>query len=459
MRKNIFYAFIAQILSLLVSVVMLLVVSKIIDIKMYSYWQLFIMYSQYVMIAQIGISEGVYLRTKAFDIRKVNKDLIRFQYFALVCFQFIFALIMLISLLSMKSQIDKERFMVFIYTIVYMVVFNICYFCRLFYQTVNMTRIYSLAVIIEKIIYLIILLTFSIINIQRVEMYMLFYCIVMAISLAFCIFIGKDTLLGKIRFKKEHLVELKNNIISGLSLLLSNISGGLVLVAARIISDMRWGIIVFGKFSMAISLSNFFLSFINQISMVLFPFLKTLNSDDMKNKYDFIRKVLFLFAPSIFLVYVPFKAVFELWLPQYSDSIKYLILTLPICMFDGKMQVLCNTFLKVLRKERFMLCINLTAVVLCAIFSLMGAYVFNNVYFLVFAMVMVVVLRSLIAEIYIGRFMNNFSGFYICTELILTIIFICATWFLPSLYAFLVYMISYILHLFVNRKNVSSLFK
>ena len=48
-----------------------------------------------------------------------------------------------------------------------------------------------------------------------------------------------------------------------------------------------------------------------------------------------------------------------MWLPQYAESLRYMVILLPICIFDGKMSLLCNTYLKVLRKERQLFYFNL----------------------------------------------------------------------------------------------------
>lgn len=56
--------------------------------------------------------------------------------------------------------------------------------------------------------------------------------------------------------------------------------------------------------------------------------------------------------PGFLLVYMPLYYVLNLWLPQYKESLVYLIFLLPLCVYEGKMNLLCTTYFKVLRLEK-----------------------------------------------------------------------------------------------------------
>ena len=57
--------------------------------------------------------------------------------------------------------------------------------------------------------------------------------------------------------------------------------------------------------------------------------------------------------------YLPIVLIVNRFLPQYVDSLAFLPVFLPICTFDGKMQMLCNSFFKSHRKEDTLLWINI----------------------------------------------------------------------------------------------------
>ena len=148
------------------------------------------------------------------------------------------------------------------------------------------------------------------------------------------------------------LTEMWLNVSVGINLTIANIMSMLILGIGRGIVDDIWGIESFGKISFSLSLTNFFLLFIQQVSMVLFPALRRTGEAQQKKIYNKLRVYLGLFLPAVFITYFPLKLFVGWWLPQYSESLKYLALLLPLCTFDGKMQMLCNTYLKVLRQEK-----------------------------------------------------------------------------------------------------------
>ena len=59
---NIIYAIGAQALSMLLSILMALFLPKVLGIREYSYWQLFIFYISYAGFFHLGLNDGVYLK-------------------------------------------------------------------------------------------------------------------------------------------------------------------------------------------------------------------------------------------------------------------------------------------------------------------------------------------------------------------------------------------------------------
>ena len=53
-----------------------------------------------------------------------------------------------------------------------------------------------------------------------------------------------------------------------------------------------------------------------------------------------------------FVFYYPLKIILTRILPGYAESIRYMALMFPVCIFDSKISLLVNTYLKALRKEK-----------------------------------------------------------------------------------------------------------
>lgn len=119
------------------------------------------------------------------------------------------------------------------------------------------------------------------------------------------------------------LFEMTGNIKIGINLMLANIASTLIIGSARFIIDGKWGIEMFGQFSLSISMINFVLLFLGQVSMVLFPMLRQVDEENQSKFYLGIRDALSLFLPLAFVAYIPLKLVLGLWLPQYDDSLVF----------------------------------------------------------------------------------------------------------------------------------------
>ena len=85
-----------------------------------------------------------------------------------------------------------------------------------------------------------------------------------------------------------------------------------------------------------------------------------------------LEEGLYLLLPWIYVLYLPGRALLEAWLPEYQESLAYLALVLPICYFDCKMNLLGNTFLKVLNRQTQLLKINLATILASLALSAAG---------------------------------------------------------------------------------------
>ena len=89
--KNVVYAFFAQGISLLLSIMMSLVVPKMLNITEYGYWQLFIFYVGYVGFFHFGLNDGLYLKEGGKHYSQLNYSVIGTQYWMSILFESVFS--------------------------------------------------------------------------------------------------------------------------------------------------------------------------------------------------------------------------------------------------------------------------------------------------------------------------------------------------------------------------------
>ena len=74
--NNIIFAFLAQGISLFLSVLMSLIVPKFLTVRDFGYWQLFIFYFGYVGFFHFGLNDGVYLKYGGKSYDEMDKPLL-----------------------------------------------------------------------------------------------------------------------------------------------------------------------------------------------------------------------------------------------------------------------------------------------------------------------------------------------------------------------------------------------
>lgn len=454
LKKNMVFAFLAQGMALVLSLLITLVLPKILNVTEYGYWQLFLFYASYAGLFHFGLNDGVYLRFGGCSYESLDHALLGTELKIWTLFQSVIAAV--ISLIGIFCLQDANRTFVLIASSILMVVFNSSYFIGYVFQAVNRTRIFSLADMINKGAFIFCLFGLIVWGVDRFQVFICFYLFCLIGSVIFYLYWGRNIVFSAFLGWRKGLKEIIQNVSVGIKLLLANLAGILILGIGRIIIDSLWGIESFGKVSFSLTLTNFFLVFIAQVSMVLFPALRQIDATAQKRYYGEIDAILSLLLPLILVFYIPIKAVLSLWLPQYAVSLDYLAILLPLCLFDGKMQLLCTTYFKVLRKEKALLYVNLAACMLSLLLSVIGGYLLKSVDAIVFAMLIGVVSRYVFSAGCLSRYLPGQSWTVLGTELVFAAVFIVVSLKLSALWSFLSVTILYLCYLFSNRAQMKT---
>lgn len=450
--KNLLAAFLAQGISLLSSLFMSFIIPKFLGITEYSYWQLFIFYSNYVGFFHFGFNDGLYLRLGGKKFEELEYDKIGTQFkllFVMEC-----AISLAVVFLAVFSEPNPERRFIWIMTGFYLLLSNLATCLGFLFQAVNRTKIFSISVIMDRIFILVSILLLLLGKQRHFEPFIITYTLSKAASLAYCVWIAKEIVFSRLIDIRQALTDMWQNFSVGIKLTVANIMSMFILGVGRIIIDNIWGIESFGKISLSLSLSNFFLLFIQQVSMVLFPALRQTGDEQQRKIYNNIRSYLGLLLPAVFIAYFPLKFIVGWWLPQYSESLRYLALLLPLCTFDGKMQMLCNTYLKVLRQEKKLLQFNVCAFAMSLCLCAFSGYVLRSMTCVVMSMVVSIIFRSIIAEWFLSKEMGADIKKMMAQEIALVLVFTLSAWFCPESVAFGLTAAAYGIYLFSNRHRI-----
>ena len=452
-KKNIILSLGVQVISLMVSFILNLIVPKFIPELQYSYWQAYVLYASYVGILHFGLLDGIVLRYSQYDYDQLDKPRIRSQFKILLAIISCFSVIsVLLTFLFIKGN---YRY-IFLLVALGIITKNIFTYTSYTFQITNRIDKYAVLVISQRVFYGIITVILLAVKVD----FFAFFCLSdLGGDIFGCIvgyFYNKDLYLGKSIPFRDAFKEFKENISSGVLLLVANWSSMLLVGSAKMIVQWHWDELTFGKVSFSFSISSLFLTFVTAISVVLFPSLKRMEKDKLPEMYQKIRNAVSPVLFTCMLFFFPGCYVLDRWLPKYHNSLVYLGILLPIIIYTSKVSLLTNNYLKAYRKEGKMFAINTISVVIA--FALFGisAYIIDNLTVLLVMIVIVIMLRSVASEIVVMKLIkiSMYKDFII--EMLMTIIFIICSKFFSLSLGFVLYFVFLFIYLFYYRDNLKT---
>ena len=455
--KNLVYSISANLLSLLVSIILVLILPNLLGETAYGYLQLYLFYTTYVGFFHLGWIDGIYLRIGGKEYGQLEGQLYATQFIVLMIFELIVGV--MIVVFANVFVPDINRLHVIVLTCICMVIYIAKNYTTYILQATNRIKPYAIVTLIEKIIFAVIIIAAWVFRLGNYELIaigdILGKLISTMVSLKYC----KEILFCRMGNWKRTFQEIWINLSVGCKLLLANVAALLVNGIVRFAIERFWSIEVFGKVSLSMSLSNMLMVFISAISVVVFPMLKRMDEDKLGETYELIRNFLMIILLAALVFYYPAKHILTLFLPTYAESLKYMALMFPVCIFDSKISLLVNTYLKALRKEKTILIINISVVIVSMISTYFTVYIMHSLEMAVVSIVILMALQCAIAELYLSKYLGIDVIVDMVMEWILVTIFILASWFIDSWISMAIYFAAFIIYCIIKRDKIKSLIK
>lgn len=447
----------ANILSSLISVLTLLVVPKIIGLNDYSYWQLYIFYVSFVGFMHLGLADGVYLRYGGEKYKNLNKPLLSSQFWLLAIFEFIvFILFTIFALLFID---DANKILIISLAGFNCLLMNTRNLLQFILQSTDRILAFSKNLIIEKILYVALICAFLLLGHKEYEYLIAADIVAKTIMLLVLCYTCRDIVFSKMAAVAKGLEEAWENIGVGIKLMIANVAGMLIVGVVRFSIERVWDIETFGKVSLTLTAANLIMIFVSSASTVLFPIIKRTDGKKFLRIYTSLRTLLMVIVMGALLLYYPTHHFLTQWLPDYADSLIYMSLLFPICIYETKMTMLISTYLKALRKEKTILFINLGSVLLSIIASLLASFWLKDLTLAIFSIIIILAVRAIISEIILARLIGIDVKKDLVLEVLLTIIFISTSWLIGGLNGIILYGIAYITYLIIKKRDIAKIIK
>ncbi|MCM6922699.1 hypothetical protein NE279_03925, partial [Enterococcus faecium] len=354
--KNLYYTVAANFATLGISILLNLFVPKLLGVTEYSYWQLYVFYSSYVGFLHFGWIDGIYLKIGGEEYNKLDKRSLGSQFWYLTIFEFFVSIAIVVWAYFFMP--NSSQSLILILTAVVSVITIVKTFILYIFQSTNRIKEYAQLSRNDRYLYVLFIAIYFALGGRD-----FYWLIIMDIASKLIVTLWgmsriKDMLQVNMISLKELVPEIFDNINIGSKLMLSSIASMLILGTIRFFVQQRWSIETFGKLSFTLSISNMFLTFVNAVGIVMFPLLRRTNQQRLPELFRILRDLFVPLTYGLLIFYVPAKIVLTMWLPEYTESLNFMGILFPIVIYEGRMSLLINTYLKSLRKEKTILMVN-----------------------------------------------------------------------------------------------------
>ncbi|MGN8936903.1 lipopolysaccharide biosynthesis protein [Collinsella sp. HCP28S3_E5] len=454
--KDIALAFLSQGISTLSSVLLALFLPKILGVKEYGYWQLLLFYMGYAGFLHFGLNDGLYLEKGGQARNVIDKQSVFSQFVVGLLFQVIIAGGIFLAALTVPFEQGRTHVLI-VFSLTFPLT-NASSFLGLMFQAMNETPLYSLSNVAATVTLFITFISLMFTHQTAVEPYLIAYLLSELVRFAYCILHANDFMHAGLRSAVDSIHLSIHSVRIGIKLMISNIMSQLILGCVRFFIDASWGIEVFSIVSFSISIASLFLTFLSQASMVFFPNLKQASEKTLRKLFIIMRDSLDLLTPLVLFLYGPVIVILNAWIPQYAKSLELFSILFPICIFDGKMDIVGTTFFKVLRKEKLLLKINLVAFISSVLMSICGTYILHSVEITLVGVLMILGLRSTYSEFKIASLLCEKSTRLGAADLLLSAFFVAIAQICNPFTVSLIFIAVYCIFLSFNKDRLKSLF-
>lgn len=126
-----------------------------------------------------------------------------------------------------------------------------------------------------------------------------------------------------------------------------------------------------------------------------------------------------------------------------------------IVIYEGRMFLLINIYLKIICKEKIILFVNIFILLLILLFVIVIIFLVGNIMFVVGLILFSLVLRCNFVEFFLCKYLDVKVGSKIILEIVLIILFIIGNIvFDGGFLSMVVYLISFLVYIFIIRKNL-----
>ncbi|MDX7872778.1 lipopolysaccharide biosynthesis protein [Aeromonas caviae] len=449
--KNFKLSFFSQAIAILIGVMRATIIPLYLGLADFGYWQVYVLYLGLIGILSLGYLDGIYLNCGGLSESDINFNEFRS---AGVIYLFVSVFfILLLYLIIDHTVLDESKRITLLYLLPNVILVGLTSYYLIVFQITNQIYKYSRYLIIDKILFILSLPLLIVTEQLSFQSLIILDIISRCVLLLLLVLKYNYYIFGNIDDLKIGLIFFVKNIGDGSKLLLANMAGMILLVLGRLYVENNFSIAEFSVYAFGISVTNILLMAVGSVSVVLYPVLKNMSHSECLRFFSKSNNLINAFFVLALLLYFPACFIVANYMLEYVGVLPYLSLLFVICLLQCKMQVLLNTYYKVLRKERRMLIDNISTIIIaCMLLYFVDIY-YNTIYAVVFSLTIAMLGRTVFSEIHLRKCLKlNLRP--VIFNVLLAVAFIVITGFCGEAVSFGLYVTFSLIFIFMNYKSI-----
>lgn len=452
--NNILFTVWANGISTIISIVLSLLIPKVFSVSEYGMWQLYSFYITYAGLLHLGWPDGVYLQYGGVEYDKLSKQYLCNQFWTMNVFECLLSIV-IVTITIMFAEPELH---------VILVGFSICFlvnsarvFILLVYQATNRIKEYSRYLKLDKFFFFALTILGILAGVRKYQYLIIFDLFGKLMALFASIGNVKDFVLiyPKV-FSYQTIKDAIKNISIGSKLTFGGLATGLVIAVLRQCIQIRWGVEVFAKISFTLNISSIIMIFVNTIGQVLFPMLRRIEASKYRVIFENMRTllsgILLIFLSVYFLIY----PLLCFWLPKYVEGLQYMALLFPVYIFESKSALLYTAFFKTIRRETWILSINLITLLFCAVTVPLSIFYYDNLLLAVLFYIASTWIRNVISDIYLSSYMCIPCMESLVLDSIVVLVFMYVAWNINLISGILFYAAVLVIYFILQGNRIKS---
>ncbi|MCE5338465.1 MAG: hypothetical protein LLF90_07265 [Methanomicrobiaceae archaeon] len=391
-----------QILLLAFGLVQSLIIPKYLSTADYGYWQLFLLYTTYVGILHLGFLDGILVRWAGKEFEEIKQEVPTAFRFLLLEQLLVVGVLALVLI-----AIDLPFLEIGLAVLANAIIVNILTFFIFTAQAVKRFKLVT-AINISKggLFLLLVLALFGGGKFGYGDLYLATIVTGSILLILFAIHL-RSSLLSQPTPGKSLRTYGTENISIGLFVLLGNFMAVLLTTVDRLTVSSFFPVTQFAQYTFAMSMCAVVIMFVQAVSLVFFPYLSGSSSELRTRAYQLLRPAITIFWAGALVMYFPFTAWVEFYLPHYTASLPLMAILLCMIGFSSQIQILHVNFFKAYRKQRMYFALAGISLVCAVALYLLAATFFGTLASIAITAVISSLLWYLLNEFSLRRFAST----------------------------------------------------